>query len=243
MDKIAKPRKPSRSDNCIRLSRLPVRNHCSRHPVKKEVYMRPLRLLIPLIMLLPLTACNGVKRLDHFECYAVEGEVPTQAPLTLKDQFRTKDNVRLVQLQYFCNPVTKIVAGKERQAAQDEDHLACYRLQPEEKFSADVSVRNQFGESRLRTKTSEMLCVPTHKNGYEKLAESSDDCPGGKNCCCNMSDGAGGTWPDCDAGFECRRQVNTTDPNKAIQVCVAKGTPLNTPLQLNSSQPPYCRRK
>lgn len=211
--------------------------------------MRLPGLVFAVTVLLTLAACHHTtpvrvekEILDHFKCYAVEGEVPPHDVLTLRDQFHIEEGVKLVEMKYFCNPVTKIIRGEERPAGPDEDHLTCYRLQPEDKFNAMVEIRNQFGSNRFRNVKSELLCVPTNKRSFEELPPNSGDCPGGENCCCNMPDGAGGNWPDCDAGFECRRQVNTTNPNDAIQVCVRQGTPPNAPLQLNSSQPPFCRR-
>jgi hypothetical protein len=187
-----------------------------------------------------VAGCGG-KVLDHFQCYVVEGESASPPEvLQLKDQFRVKDNVRAVKVRYFCNPVMKVVNGAEHKAQRGEDHLTCYLLEPKDRFEARVEARNQFGETRVVTSHSELLCVPTHKVRFQ-ATEEPKHCPGDKGCCCNMADGQGGTWPDCQAGFECRRQVNTTDPNQAIQVCVPVSTPANAPLELHGSQPPFCR--
>jgi len=206
--------------------------------------MRLSSLYGPLILLLALTGCQNEtpQVLDHFKCYVAEGEVPEHQALTLKDQFNLTEGVHLTALRYFCNPVTKTINGEPHEATPDEDHLTCYQIEPDERFTANVGARNQFGETELITDASELLCVPSHKHGFEELADTSDHCPGGENCCCNMPDGAGGTWPDCDAGLECRRQVNATNPNDAIQVCVPVGTPANDPLALHPSQPAFCRR-
>lgn len=195
-----------------------------------------------MLMLMTLSACTGSQVLDHFKCYVAEGEVPEHEALILKDQFHIEEGVRLVEIRYFCNPVTKSVGDKQHDAAIDEDHLTCYMIEPDDTFKATVDARNQFGKAKIETKRSELLCVPTLKHGFKKLPDGPEDCPGGNNCCCNMPDGAGGTWPDCDSGFECRRQVNTTNPNDAIQICVPTGTPPGAPLQLNPSQPPFCRK-
>lgn len=58
----------------------------------------------------------------------------------------------------------------------------------------------------------------------------------GVGCCCNPQ--AGGNWPDCAPGYECRRQ--TAPPY--IQVCVKKGAPPHTGLQLASGQPAECKK-
>ena len=187
---------------------------------------------------LAVTACPTP--LTHFKCYVAEGEVTQQELLRLEDQFHVEEDVKLTKLRYFCNPVTKYVRNEPRQAELDEDHLSCYEIDPQDDFRARVSGRNQFGSTELETRKSELLCVPTLKRGFEELPGSSH-CPGGENCCCNMADGRGGMWPDCDPGLECRRQVNTTNPNDAIQVCVPVGTNPGAPLQLHPSQPPFCR--
>lgn len=187
------------------------------------------------------TGCPPTRKaLDHFKCYTVEGEIASPPELMrLKDQFHIQDGARVARVQYFCNPVQKVIAGTERGAGPDEDHLTCYVIEPRAPFEASVDTRNQFGPARLVTSRSELLCVPTHKLKFE--AQPAGHCPGDKGCCCNMADGQGGSWPDCKQGFECRRQVNAPDPNQAIQVCVPVGTNPAAPLELHSSQPPFCR--
>ena len=205
--------------------------------------LRP-RLVVLAVGALALVACTRqeVQVLDHFKCYAAQGALPEHRALALRDQFHLEEGVRLMELNYFCNPVTKTIDGEKRPAQPDEDHLTCYRIEPEDPFPAAVGIRNQFGEAELETIKSELLCVPTHKYGFEVAETPPPSCPGGEGCCCNMPDGAGGTWPDCGPGFECRRQANPTDPNDAIQVCVPNGTPPGAPLQLHPSQPPFCRQ-
>ncbi len=193
-----------------------------------------LRSVLLVLACLALAACTP---LSHFKCYVVEGETPEHEALRLEDQFHVEEGVKLTKLSYFCNPVTKYVGNRPHDAERDEDHLTCYSIEPQEEFPAVVSARNQFGETEFETQVSELLCVPTLKRGFEEM---TGHCPGGENCCCNMSNGQGGTWPDCDAGLECRRQANPSDPNRAIQVCVPAGTPPGAPLQLHPSQPPFC---
>ncbi len=182
--------------------------------------------------------------LDHFKCYVAEGEIPQRDETVLRDQFRIERGVQIAELRYFCNPVTKVIDGKERPAYEDEDHLTCYSLKPQDPFPALVGARNQFGETELRTGKSELLCVPTVKHGFEKLPSSSyvlDPCPGAEGCCCNMDDGTGTMWPDCDPGLECRRANDPNHPNDSFQVCVPAGSPPGMPLQIHPSQPAYCR--
>lgn len=191
-----------------------------------------------LLMLAVLTLAACVHRpLDHFKCYVVEGEVPELEVLRLEDQFHVEKDVQLVKLRYFCNPVTKFIGDEPNAAAPDEDHLTCYMIKPQEPFQAVVTASNQFGETEFKTLNSELLCVPTRKHGFVR---EPAHCPGGENCCCNMPDGAGGTWPDCGPGFpECQRSTGDP-PSDRIQVCRPAGA--RQPVQLHPSQPPFCRR-
>lgn len=58
----------------------------------------------------------------------------------------------------------------------------------------------------------------------------------GAGCCCNVQ--AGGKWPDCSEGFECRGMPKPP----YISVCVKKGSPPQTPLFLASNQPAECKK-
>jgi hypothetical protein len=69
----------------------------------------------------------------------------------------------------------------------------------------------------------------------ERKDSSSKNCHG-EGCCCNLQ--AGGNWPDCDKGYECRAM-----PQTHIQVCIKNGSPPQKLLFLASSQPSKCIKK
>lgn len=57
-------------------------------------------------------------------------------------------------------------------------------------------------------------------------------CPGGEWCCCQYG------HPDCGDGYECRQWI--VSGKQYFGVCVKKGANPGVPLQLHSSQQPYC---
>ncbi len=178
--------------------------------------------------------------LSHFKCYAADGEpVELAERLWLEDQFHVEKDVEVLGVRFFCNPVEKRRGEEPHPAQLDEDHLTCYQIRDEQRFWAEVDARNQFGDQRYKIYDDQLLCVPTFKKAFEPVPPGTRDCPGGLHCCCNQ---IGGTlWPDCDPGFECRSNVNTAGPNDYINTCVPAGSPANRPIQLNPSQPPFCR--
>ncbi len=202
-------------------------------------------LSVILSSVLLLTACWHTREpqtLDHFKCYVAEGEpVELAQRLRLEDQFHLEEGVEVVEVKYFCNPVKKYRGEEPHRAQPDEDHLTCYMIRDEQRFWAKVGARNQFGRSTLEIKDDQLLCVPTHKIGFEEIEAPplTNDCPGGLHCCCNQIGGQ--LWPDCDPGFECRSNAHAAGPNEYINVCVPAGSPANYVIQLNSSQPPFCR--
>ncbi len=206
---------------------------------KRRSKMPLLKSTLIMLAVLTLAACDcctpppDTTPLDHFKCYVAEGEVPEIEVLRLEDQFHIEKDVQLVELRYFCNPVTKFINDEPREAAPDEDHLTCYMIEPQEPFQTTVTAHNQFGETELKTLNSELLCVPTHKHDFDPAPVGH--CPGGLDCCCGVQ--SGGDWPGCtEPGTECRQQ--TTSP--FVATCAPTAQPLR-PIQLYPTEPPFCR--
>jgi hypothetical protein len=198
-----------------------------------------LKILAAGLLLLLLTAC--VQRLSHFKCYIAAGEpIELEERLRLEDQFHIEEDVEVVGVKYFCNPVTKFQGIKSRQAERDEDHLTCYLIRDEQRFWAEIDIRNQFGEAQLDIRDDELLCVPTYKSEDFKSIPPppGDNCPGGEYCCCEKQHGF--TWPSCNSGFTCKSSINTAGPDDYIQVCMDNNKSILTPIQLHWSQPPFC---
>lgn len=88
----------------------------------------------------------------------------------------------------------------------------------------------------MRTLYSLLLILLLSSVPLLSQAQSDGEACTGAGCCCNVQ--AGGKWPDCSEGFECRGMP--TPPY--ISVCVKKGSPPQAPLSLASSQPAECKR-
>jgi hypothetical protein len=110
--------------------------------------------------------------LDHFECYPVgdggeDDDDDTSAGFTprtvvLKDQFK-EETVRVTRPSALCNPVEKTRDGKVTPIGSAKEHLVCYAIKAAKAKRLDVTVRNQFGDTRLRVGDPASLCVPSEK--------------------------------------------------------------------------------
>lgn len=97
---------------------------------------------------------------DHFRCYDVKeySRLPKRY-VSLKDQFRSDDRVRVGKAASLCVPVDKNGEG----ISDPDTHLTCYKIKPDKRTKLDVVIENQFGEQTLRVDNSKMLCVPSKK--------------------------------------------------------------------------------
>ena len=108
--------------------------------------------------------------LDHFKCYRTTGESPS-ATVFLRDQFDiagvAPDKTFVWVPVKFCNPVKKTTPdGVVTPITDFNAHLEMFviapgRIEPPRR----VVARNQFGVQRLITYGSELLAVPSAKNG------------------------------------------------------------------------------
>jgi hypothetical protein len=99
---------------------------------------------------------------DHHTCYKAKFSPKfSKRTVTLRDQFDadTGSDHRVLKPQFFCNPASK----NGEPLYEPTGHLTCYRLQPK-KAKQRVLVRNQFGLRTVKTKKSQLLCVPSEKN-------------------------------------------------------------------------------
>ena len=106
------------------------------------------------------------QKVNHFTCYAAEGQ-DLNEPVGLKDQFfASKHRIRRPVL--FCNPAQKWHAGMVSPVANPNDHLTCYAM-TRVQYLRDVDIRDQFGKFHLQTEYADMACVPTQKLAWEVI--------------------------------------------------------------------------
>ena len=106
------------------------------------------------------------KDLDHFSCYAAEGQ-PVNQNVWLQDQFFNSQHT-INKPILFCNPVRKAHNGVVTPIKHPKDHLTCYRVQPVP-FARDVEILDQFGQLSLKTNYADVSCVPTQKLAWEVI--------------------------------------------------------------------------
>jgi hypothetical protein len=137
---------------------------------------RALEVVGPRVLFVPTQklAVNGVEKdlgfpdkLNHWWCYQANGESAKQ-DVTLEDQFRGPDAVRVELPVYFCNPVEKTrVGSRPTRIEEREVHLTCYDLHgPQSTNPTKVDVFNQFETDTFTITSFELLCVPSAKLGF-----------------------------------------------------------------------------
>jgi hypothetical protein len=107
------------------------------------------------------------KNLDHYKCYAANGE-NIGVTVTLTDQFH-KEVVQVLEPFLFCNPVHKThpIGTPPTSIQRPVDHLACYKITPTP-FQGAIYYNNQFvtpakGPPLLQIAPADMLCAPSVK--------------------------------------------------------------------------------
>jgi hypothetical protein len=130
----------------------------------------PLTIYRPIFLAVPTQKDNHPDPvgLDHFKCYLAQGPA-TAAPnptVVLQDQFDrdTKETVKVLRPVLLCNPVAKLHDDKFTPIAHEREHLVCYTFTPSSAKETRSRTRNQFGEEKLLTAYSRLLCVPSLKN-------------------------------------------------------------------------------
>jgi hypothetical protein len=104
--------------------------------------------------------------LDHFKCYAVQGE-SVGVRVRLEDQFDVADGrverARVLTPVTLCNPVEKTYAGVTTPIGDATMHLVCYTIETQAFRSRTVLVRNQFGKGSVKVRRPVELCAPSLK--------------------------------------------------------------------------------
>jgi hypothetical protein len=143
--------------------------------------------------------------LDHYLCYDA-----TAAPMMglegfmLQDQFMPEPQVVTVhQGVLFCNPADKILPNDNEPIYNEENHLACYIIDPSINLHRVITT-DQFREFEFDLIFgNDLLCVPSSKcipdkdeDGYIDINCGGDDCndananiyPGNANTNCDCAD-------------------------------------------------------
>ncbi|MBW1743743.1 MAG: hypothetical protein JRJ47_10000 [Deltaproteobacteria bacterium] len=139
----------------------------------------------------PLPPVDHPTDLDHYLCYdALSGPPVGLDGVTLWDQFTDMlppEPVTVHEPVLFCNPVQKTVVeppGETYPIFDPENHLACYRIEPQipPSIPFEVLANDQFGDSFFMILDSQYLCVPSLKcpdmdgDGYFDINCGGDDC-------------------------------------------------------------------
>lgn len=107
--------------------------------------------------------------LSHFVCYQVEDNNAHTKEVELKDQFTSQTAIASGPY-LFCTPSSK----NGEPIFNSEDHLTVYKIGPNP-TERNVTIFNQFGETRFTTVGSSYLCVPTKKDSFVELSKTDNE--------------------------------------------------------------------
>ena len=98
--------------------------------------------------------------LDHFLCYGASGAMIDQR-WGLDDGHYT-GNHRVMFPITFCNPAEKDHNGVTTTIQLPEIHMVCYSItRARQRYTADVTINNQFGPQSMSLIAADVLCVPS----------------------------------------------------------------------------------
>jgi hypothetical protein len=129
----------------------------------------PLTVYRPIFLAVPTQKNNHPDPvgLDHFKCYLAQGPATAanNPTVVLQDQFDRdrKEVVKVLRPVLLCNPAEKTHDDKITPIANERDHLVCYTFTPSSAKRMISKTRNQFGDEKLLTAYSRLLCVPSLK--------------------------------------------------------------------------------
>jgi hypothetical protein len=103
--------------------------------------------------------------LDHYKVYRVLPNNEEHFPVYLRDQWGEEEN-RAMEPLYFAVPVNKYHNGAFFPIQNPDEHLVFYRLEPQP-WQVFHKVKDQFGAKEMFTYQSELLGVPTIKEGWQ----------------------------------------------------------------------------
>jgi len=125
---------------------------------------KPVALLVPTEKVEPGSSFPAF--LDHYKVYLVNPDsAPIERPVYLRDQWGEEENF-VYEPVYFAVPVYKFHNGQFFTIQNPNDHLVFYRLEPQPWFVSHLT-KDQFGSKDMNTTNSELLGVPTQKEGWQ----------------------------------------------------------------------------
>jgi len=129
----------------------------------------PWRITTPKYVMVPTAKTIGgetfddVDNMNHYRCYEANGP-RVGARVTLEDQFRGPDAVRVTTPSLLCAPAEKEHGGATFEIQDEDLHLACYELRGKQKVEQfTLNADNQFETDVFQTGPFEILCAPAEK--------------------------------------------------------------------------------
>jgi len=103
---------------------------------------------------------------NHLECYSIKAAQPFERrTVTVETQFGVHTAVEVLKPIRLCLPAHKTGPGADPLTPTPVPHFLCYKVKTKTRFPTDVTLTDQFGTLRERTKKPQLLCTPAVKDG------------------------------------------------------------------------------
>jgi hypothetical protein len=106
-----------------------------------------------------MAKAQGPMALDHFTCYAAQGD-SLGVDVRLEDQFGI-EGARVLKPVMLCVPVQKTVGHAVTPIGDPTTHLVCYAIDAPPIKARTVRVADQFTRAKVRIRKPAELCVPS----------------------------------------------------------------------------------
>jgi hypothetical protein len=101
---------------------------------------------------------------NHLECYSIKAAQRfIKRFVTVETQFGVQTNVEVLKPIRLCLPAHKTGPGQDPLTPTPVPHFLCYQVKAKTLFPTDVTLTDQFGTLRERTKKPQLLCTPVVK--------------------------------------------------------------------------------
>ena len=101
---------------------------------------------------------------NHLECYSIKAAQRfIKRLVTVETQFGVQTNVEVLKPIRLCLPAHKTGPGQDPLTPTPVPHFLCYTVKAKTLFPTDVTLTDQFGTLRERTKKPQLLCTPVVK--------------------------------------------------------------------------------
>jgi len=105
----------------------------------------------------------------HLVAYALKAPPQPPRTVTIENQFRKGEMLRITDAAWLLLPASKSLDGQPTEPPKEADHYVCYAVLPSDPVTTPVRLMDQFDRKRekpeeIKQLTAAYFCVPVVKN-------------------------------------------------------------------------------